>query len=74
MPKGFRNTNLNQRMPGRRIPVGPPPPKIGPTGFRPSREKHRPPKWGPPKPPEPPKAEEPVQDAKEKPAEPEKKP
>ncbi|MEK7476352.1 MAG: hypothetical protein AAB152_12070 [Candidatus Coatesbacteria bacterium] len=77
MPKGFRNTNLNQRMPGRRIPPGPPPPPQ-PTqaGFRPSREKSRPPGWKallPAEPAEPVKPTDAVETPKEKPAAPKPK-
>jgi hypothetical protein len=68
MPKGFRNTNLNQRMPGRRIPPGPPlPPRATQAGFRPSKEKSRPPGWAPPTPPDPVTPAEPGKESSAKP-------
>ncbi len=69
MPKGFHNFNLNKRDPQRRLPPGAP---LRPqsTGFRPSHEKNRPPKWAPTDPPNP---QEPVKKGETPPAPPEKK-
>ncbi len=80
MPKGFRNRNQMQRQPWRRVQSGPlpPPPIQGTAGFRPGKEKNRPPGWWtvpkPAEPPPPPEAGEKKEEPKEKPAEPEKKP
>jgi hypothetical protein len=75
MPKGFRNINLNQRDPNRRLGGGPPP-RPQQVGFRPSKEKNRPPGWGPTPPAEPAQAAEPEKPAaatNKKPEAPEKK-